>query len=314
MYCNTDVLNYDNLDWINPVVAGETYYCVAFNVPVTPPAPVCDPVELIENGSFENPALSPSSYSIIPDSDSLLKWLVAWVGSPSSGILGLEIQNNVAGDSVAGSQHAELDGDHPVKISQTVTTVPGLTYALNFKYSPRPGRDAADNEMKVQVDGIDNGAVLSVDGTSNTNTVWSPETRTFTATGATTKIEFVDIGTDTSFGGYLDDVSLKCVVDVPPPTCRQDQVGTYPECYCPTGQHEGENECIPDVPPPTDVCSNIDGVQEIVPEGMTESNGVCTTPSSSGGGGGGGGFAQCADSRDNDSDGLIDSADPGCPD
>ncbi|MCH8889254.1 DUF5011 domain-containing protein [Patescibacteria group bacterium] len=32
MYCSADVLNYDNFDFIKPVVADETYYCVAFNV------------------------------------------------------------------------------------------------------------------------------------------------------------------------------------------------------------------------------------------------------------------------------------------
>ncbi|MBP6883919.1 MAG: peptidoglycan-binding protein [Candidatus Pacebacteria bacterium] len=31
-YCHADVLNYDNWEWIDPVVAGETYHCVAFNV------------------------------------------------------------------------------------------------------------------------------------------------------------------------------------------------------------------------------------------------------------------------------------------
>lgn len=37
MYCSSDVLNYDNYDFISPVVAGNTYYCVAFNAPVVPP-------------------------------------------------------------------------------------------------------------------------------------------------------------------------------------------------------------------------------------------------------------------------------------
>lgn len=32
IYCHTDVLNYDNFDWIDPVVAGENYNCVGFNV------------------------------------------------------------------------------------------------------------------------------------------------------------------------------------------------------------------------------------------------------------------------------------------
>ena len=34
LYCHTDVLNYDNYDWIAPVEAGETYYCIGFNVRV----------------------------------------------------------------------------------------------------------------------------------------------------------------------------------------------------------------------------------------------------------------------------------------
>lgn len=32
-YCSTDVLNYDNYDFIDPVVAGTDYYCVGFNAP-----------------------------------------------------------------------------------------------------------------------------------------------------------------------------------------------------------------------------------------------------------------------------------------
>jgi len=33
IYCNTDVLNYDNFDRVDDLVAGNTYYCVAWNVP-----------------------------------------------------------------------------------------------------------------------------------------------------------------------------------------------------------------------------------------------------------------------------------------
>lgn len=40
MYCNADVLNYDNYDFINAPVNGSTYYCVAFNVANTVP-PAC---------------------------------------------------------------------------------------------------------------------------------------------------------------------------------------------------------------------------------------------------------------------------------
>jgi uncharacterized repeat protein (TIGR01451 family) len=32
LYCDTDVLNYDNYDWFVPSVSGKTYYCVGWNV------------------------------------------------------------------------------------------------------------------------------------------------------------------------------------------------------------------------------------------------------------------------------------------
>ncbi len=295
IYCNTDVLNYDNYDRVDDMVAGQTYYCVAFNAPKTPP---CDPTkELIQNGSFEEPLVAPSTYSIIPDSDPLLKWLVAWVNPQVNGILGLEIQNHIAGDPAAGSgdQFAELDGDHPVTISQDVSTVPGTTYALSFKYSARPGRDAADNTIEVKADGNVLGAVLADDGTSNTNTVWGAQSRNFVADGdGTTKIEFKDTGTDTSYGGYIDSVSLRCVPPTPP---------VIPSCD--DGSSLVGDVCVPN---PADVCPNIGGVQTTVPSGMYKNgDGWCVQneathpeegqqPSnnnsgggSSGGGGGGGG-------------------------
>lgn len=52
-YCNTDVLNYDNWDWIDPVVAGGTYYCVGFNVLKEKPKQcdvVSDETNIIEDG------------------------------------------------------------------------------------------------------------------------------------------------------------------------------------------------------------------------------------------------------------------------
>lgn len=40
-YCSTDVLNYDNYDFISGVDAGETHYCAGFNVLENPPLPQC---------------------------------------------------------------------------------------------------------------------------------------------------------------------------------------------------------------------------------------------------------------------------------
>ncbi len=210
--CANDGLNYDNWDFIRNPVEGNTYYCVAWNVEEENETPTCNPEEnLIANGGFEAPVVGAGTYSIVPDTNPLLEWLVAWTSPEDGGTLGLEIQDHVAGDPASGAQHAELDGDHPVTISQEIATVPGQEYTINFKYSARAGRATADNSIVVKADGAALGAVVEEDGTGDTNTDWHSYFRTFTADSATTVIEFADTGTDTSYGGYLDDVSVSCV-------------------------------------------------------------------------------------------------------
>lgn len=227
-------------------------------------APVCNvDQELVQNGSFEDPDISTGTFSIVPDSNPVLKWLVAWV-SPltNTGTLGLEIQDHVAGspETSSGNQFAELDGYHPVNISQSITTVPGMNYVLSFKYSPRPGRNSADNAIQAQASGIVLGANITDDGSANSDTVWSTITRSFTATTTSTNIGFNDIGTDTSYGGYIDSVSLRCVPTTP--------------VECPQGQHLSDNQCINDETP-TDVCSNLEGNQATVPQGYHADGNQC---------------------------------------
>lgn len=325
---------------------------------------VCDPeINLIENGDFEIPTIANGSYSIIGDS-SILKWLFDWVAPQTSGRLGLEIQRSIAGTSYSGNQHAELDGDHPVKIWQNISTIPGATYNLDFVYSPRATRNATDNEIIVKADGVALGSVLSTDGTGNTDTVWENQSRSFVAVDDSTTIEFVDTGTDTSFGGYLDNVGLYCIpetvyqcsdgidndqdslidypndpgcesttdndetdptpvyqcsdgidnddsedtlIDSQDPACHSDGNVLNSESYDGTinSENNGENvyQCSDGLDndgdelidfgndpgcssaddndetdqktEPTDVCPNIDGIQETVPEGMVLDNGSC---------------------------------------
>ncbi len=61
---------------------------------------------------------------------------------------------------------------------------------------------------------------------------------------------------------------------------------------------------------PTDVCPNIDGAQESVPEGKVLVDDQCVDEDN--GGGGGGSNPACSDGTDNDADGKIDMEDPGC--
>ncbi|MDQ5922324.1 MAG: Flg new 2 protein [Patescibacteria group bacterium] len=220
MYCGADVLNYDNLDYVSNPQGGSTYNCVAFNALEEKPL-TCNPEEnLLKNGSFETPEVSTGNYGIFPQATLGLEWLVDWVNVSQVGTSGLEIQDNVAGAPAVGSgnQFAELDANHPVKISQDIPTIPGKEYQLSFKYSPRPGEQSGTNMLEARADGNLLGAVLSGVGGALTN--WTSETRTFIA-DTNTKIEFLDTDTDNSYGGYLDDVSLTCLGD-PAPQCNAE--------------------------------------------------------------------------------------------
>lgn len=109
MYCNNDILNYDNYDWIDPVEAGQTYYCVGFNVPKEEPL-ICNPeVNLIANGDFENPEVTNGAKWQTFTSG--IDWQVNWVNLTEA-VPSLELHRGVNGwlPSV-GEQYAELDGD-----------------------------------------------------------------------------------------------------------------------------------------------------------------------------------------------------------
>ncbi len=63
IYCHTDILNYDNYDYIISPEAGETYYCIAFNSPIEEEVEGCtdpealnyNPEATVDDGSCEYP-------------------------------------------------------------------------------------------------------------------------------------------------------------------------------------------------------------------------------------------------------------------
>jgi len=161
---------------------------------------------LIENGGFEDPNVPSGGWAIYPD-DSLTSWVV------ESGA-GLEIQDNAAGAPHGGNQLAELDSNNPSVISQTLTTIPGGKYKLRFWYSPRPNRPAGDNTIGAVVQVVSDNTLLVNDtigaaSAGGSGTSWTEYVYNFIATDGSTKIKFSDLGTANSFGGYLDDVSVR---------------------------------------------------------------------------------------------------------
>lgn len=185
----------------------------------------CTNVPEVMNGSFEAPVVGASQGWDIYDSDDPdLGWTVEWRADVPASWGGwtrpdpahLELHRGVNNWlSYDGYQHAELDtdwNDHvgtlnnepaSVKIYQDLATCPGETYVLTYAWSPRPGH--GNNSMEVYWDGGPP-STHSASGGSNTN--WTVKTHSVTASGYTTRLEFVETGTNDSFGMFLDDVEV----------------------------------------------------------------------------------------------------------
>lgn len=93
-YCHTDVLNYDNYDWIQNLQADATYYCVGFNVAEEPPN--LPPTAIDDYGTtFVN---TPVSITIVDnDSDpdgNLVNASITFLTNPTNGTVTL---NSVTG-------------------------------------------------------------------------------------------------------------------------------------------------------------------------------------------------------------------------
>lgn len=217
---------------------------------------------LIKNGDFENPIVHDNAFGIFSQINNQLEWLVDWVNPLSEGIVGVEIQRGIAGVPYSGYQHVELDGNHPVMMWQDINTNPGYEYNFNFQYSPRPTIGEDDSSIEVLVNGESLG-IVSGDGLENTDTSWSFQDYSFVADSFVTRVELKDISPDTSYGGYIDDVNLKCVkntivyicsdeldndgdglIDSSDPACHTDGNSENSESYNPNSDTEVTEEPI----------------------------------------------------------------------
>ncbi|MBD3208014.1 MAG: hypothetical protein GF370_00985 [Candidatus Nealsonbacteria bacterium] len=187
--------------------------------------PALAETELIANGGFEEPIVgAPEQWDIYVTSE-VPGWNIEWrSGLPTEHNKfqrpdpKLELHAGVNGwMAKEGDQYAELDTDWDgpggslnnepasVKIYQDIPTADGEEYTLSFSFSPRPGTPAGDNVLEIWWDGV---MVDSLSRAGNSQTDWSDHQYVRTATGPTTRVAFIDMGTANSLGTFLDDVSV----------------------------------------------------------------------------------------------------------
>ena len=152
--------------------------------------------DLVENGSFEDPAL--------PGTSSLTDVPAGWT---SDG--GFEIWRGLFGFMAQdGSQHLEMDVAANTTIFQDLVTVPGTTYRLSFALANRPdfpgggGPGPALSRIEASWDA---NVVLTAERTEST---WKVFETFVTATKSTTRLELRAAGTSDGLGDFLDDVQV----------------------------------------------------------------------------------------------------------
>jgi hypothetical protein len=184
------------------------------------------------NGSFEesyfsNGTTAQGTWNGIPlDQLNGTEWDVyksipGWTTASGAGI---EIQSNTVVQAQSGSRYVELDS-HPgpnsnTTMQQTVATVAGGSYQLDFYFHARPymnGTSAASS-----VGGYSTNAIgvsfgnnsFSVDGSPSDG--WVHVSQVFKAIGSSTVLSFGALGLAETYGGFIDSVSLKQVPELDP--------------------------------------------------------------------------------------------------
>lgn len=155
-------------------------------------------LNLVIDGSFENPAIANHSWTI-PSSIA-----GAWTSTH-----GIEIQRNAAGTAYDGYNLVELDTTLNSAMSQTITTTIGQLYDLSFAYSARPGQPDTTTAITASfTDGLN--VTLKASGIGKSDTVWTVYHYLVHGTGHDT-LTFTAGGASDSMGGYLDDVRMTAV-------------------------------------------------------------------------------------------------------
>ncbi len=174
-------------------------------------------VELVQNGSFENPGLRDGSFQILPR---LPGWDVRGGG-------GVEVQAGTLGRAADGRQYVELDGNAPTTIRQTLRTRPGQAYELRLWYAARPGTGVDDNHLVVRFGG-ERVAQVRADGQGRRDIQWVELRVRVVATGRQTQLVLRDRGTANSLGTLVDGVSVRPVGSELPFLAPGEMVGPPP--------------------------------------------------------------------------------------
>lgn len=155
---------------------------------------------IVSNGSFET-GTDPGSFTTL--------------GSSSTNITGWTVINSVDyigtyWQAADGSRSLDLDGNSQGGVKQTLTTVTGQTYLVEFYMSGNPDHGTNDMLMTVSADSSSQQFTFTTSSNTHTDMQWTKYTASFVAQAGSTVLTFQS-DTAGAYGPALDNVSVSAV-------------------------------------------------------------------------------------------------------
>jgi len=178
---------------------------------------------LITNGSFETPIVPVGGFTNFLAGSSFSGWTVVGPsGTDVSIVSGSYVSNGATFPAESGVQWLDLTGylsNNVEGVQQSAPTIPGHTYQLTYYVGnvTAPGYGVAST-VNISIDGVptfsDTNSMISP-----TLLVWQQFTHTFTATGTTTVLDFLNGDPPNDNSNGIDNVMVTAVTSmVPEPT------------------------------------------------------------------------------------------------
>jgi choice-of-anchor C domain-containing protein len=163
---------------------------------------------IVANGSFETGTNPGIAFSTLPAGSTAI---TDWTVLPSS-------IDYVAGYWLAadGARSLDLSSTTAGGIEQTLATVPGTEYLLQFDLAGNPVGIPAVKTMDVHVGSLVQSFTFDVAGKTRTNMGWQTEQLSFVASDTSTILQFIS-QVNTAYGPALDNVRVTEAGTVPTP-------------------------------------------------------------------------------------------------
>jgi choice-of-anchor C domain-containing protein len=191
-------------DMCKRIMAGLSAVAITGGLALASAAPASAAAGL-QNGGFEDPAISPNAYRTVLAGESVGAWQV------TNGSVDL-IQTKLY-QAAEGEQSLDLNGEEPGTVQQNLSTLPLLSYKVSFSLAGDPN---TQREVAGQV--LANGTVIKdfafdTTGKSYDNMGWTTVTATFQATGTSTPLAFRGTTPTGAAGAMIDNVRIqKCLL------------------------------------------------------------------------------------------------------